>query len=44
MHIRQAELAALETIGEAFVIDAEAVQDGGLKVMHMDWVFNHVEA
>jgi hypothetical protein len=43
MHIRQPELAALEAIGEAFVIDAEAVQDGGLKVMDMDGILQGIE-
>ncbi len=30
MQIGQAEVAALEAAGEAFVVDAEQVQDGGL--------------
>ena len=36
MHVGEAELAALEAEGEPLVVDAEQVQDGGLKVMHMD--------
>ncbi|SVB72562.1 uncharacterized protein METZ01_LOCUS225416, partial [marine metagenome] len=33
MHIGKAEVAALVPVGEAFVIDAELVQDGGLEVV-----------
>src|SRR5258706_451099 len=41
--IREAELPALETVGQLLVIDAEQVQDGGLEVMHMHRVFYRVE-
>ena len=44
MHIRQAELSSLEAIGEAFVVDAEAVQDGRLEVVDVDRVLLRVEA
>ena len=33
MHIREPELAALEAVGEAFVMDTEAVKNRGLKVV-----------
>ena len=33
VHVGQAEVAALITIGEPPVIDAELVQDGGIEVM-----------
>ena len=33
MHIRQPEAPALVTVGEALVVDAEQVQDGGLEVV-----------
>jgi hypothetical protein len=42
--IGEAEIAAGVVEGQLLVVEAEAVQDGGLEVMHMDWVFNHVEA
>src|SRR5262249_43902586 len=33
VHIRQAEVAALEAVGEPGVLDAEAVKDGGVEVV-----------
>lgn len=36
MDIRQAEIAALETVGELGVIEAEELKNGGLNVMDMD--------
>ena len=42
--IGETEIAAGVVEGQLLVVEAEAVQDGGLEVMHMDWVFNHVEA
>ena len=44
MHIREPELAALEAIGEAFVVDAEAMQDGGLEVVDVHGVLLGIEA
>lgn len=43
VHIRQAELAALESVGEPFVVDSKQVENGGLEVMHMNSVFCHVD-
>ena len=44
MHIRQAELAALEAIGEAFVIDAEAMENRGLEVVDVHGILQGIEA
>ena len=44
VHIREPELAALEAIGEAFVVDAEAMQDGGLEVVDVHGVLLGIEA
>jgi hypothetical protein len=41
--IGETVMTSLETVGEAFVIDSEAIQDGGLQVMHVDWVFSDIE-
>ena len=38
MHIREAEVAALESVGELFVINTKAVQYSGVKVMHVYWI------
>ena len=38
MHIGQAEVAALEAVGELGVVEAEQVQDGGMAVMEVDSV------
>jgi hypothetical protein len=43
MHIRQAELAALEAIGEAFVIDAEAMENRGLEVVDVHGILQGIE-
>ena len=44
MDVRQTEVAALEAVGEAFVVDAEEVQDGGLEVVDVDGMIDGVEA
>src|SRR5688572_21355049 len=44
MHIREAEVAALEAEGEFGVFDPEEVEDGGVKVVDVDAVFDRVEA
>ena len=36
MHIRQAEVAALEAVGEALVVEAEEVQNRGLDVVNVE--------
>src|SRR5205807_3120847 len=41
-HIGQAEVASLEFVGQAEVINAEAMQDGGLQVVDMHWIFEDV--
>ena len=38
MHVGQAEVAALETIGQLRVVEAEQVQDGGVEVADVDSV------
>ena len=42
--VGQAVVAALEFVGEAFVVDAEEVEEGGLKVVDVDGVFGDVVA
>jgi len=37
--ISQAEVAAGVAVGELLVVDAEDVEDGGVEVVHMDFVF-----
>ena len=44
VHIRQPEIAALEAVAEAGVIEAEQVQDGGVQVVDVDFVLGGVEA
>ena len=44
MHIGQAEVAALEFVGQLLVVDAHAVQDGGVEVVDVDGVFGDVVA
>ena len=44
MNVGQAEVAALEFEGEPRVIDAHAVQNGGVEIMHMHGIFDDVVA
>ena len=44
MHVGQAEVAALEFVGQAFVVDAHLVQDRRLQVVDVDGVFHGVHA
>src|SRR4051794_10159385 len=44
MHIRELEVAAAETIGELFVIDAEQMQDRGVVVVKRRDLFDGVVA
>lgn len=41
-HIREAVIAPLVAIGEPFVVDAQTVQQGGLKIVHVDRVRDHL--
>jgi hypothetical protein len=44
MHVGEPELATLETEGEALVINAQQVHDGGLQIMNVDTVPGDIEA
>ena len=36
--VGQPEIAALEAVGEPFVVDPQAVQDGGIQIVDVDGV------
>jgi len=38
VHVGQAVLAALELERQPFVVDAQAVENGGIQVVHMHWI------
>ena len=40
MHICEAIITPLEAIGQAFMIDPQAMQDRGMKIMHTDPVLH----
>ncbi len=40
--ICQPEMAALEFVGQARVVDPDTTQDGGLQIVHMDRVIGDV--
>jgi len=42
--VGEAEVAALGSVGEAGVFDAHEVEDGGVEVVDVDWVFGDVVA
>lgn len=42
--IRQAEISALESVRELFVVNSHLVQNGGLKVVNMDGIFHGIES
>src|SRR5436190_10125769 len=44
MDIRQPKIAPLETVGKLFVIKAEQVQNGGLKIVNVDLIAHDREA
>ncbi len=43
MDVGETVVAALEAVGEAFVIEAEEVHDGGLQVVDVDLVLHAAE-
>ena len=43
MDIGETVITPLETMREAFMIEAEKVQDGGLKIVDMNWVLSRTE-
>ena len=42
MHVSEAEVATCVAVGQAFVIDAEEVKDGGLKIVDGDNILGDV--
>ena len=44
MHVRESEVAPRVAVGEAFVVQSEAVEEGSLKVMNVNFVFDNMEA
>ena len=44
MHVGQAEVAAAVAVGEAGMVQAHQVQDGGVQVVDVHAVFDGVEA
>src|SRR5258706_15953095 len=42
-HIGQAEVSPLKTVSQARVIEAEEMQDRGVKIIHMDRVLRDAE-
>lgn len=44
MHIGEAEIAALKTVRELQMIEAEEVQNGRVEIVHVDFVLRRVEA
>src|SRR5688572_23923093 len=44
MHIGEPVVAAAEAVGEPRVIEAEQVENRGVKVVHVDLVFSHRRA
>ena len=44
VHVGEAEIAALEAVGEMLMLDPEQLHDGRLEIMHMDGLIDCVEA
>ena len=40
VNVSQSEVATLESVGQAFVVDPEQMQHGGVQVVDMDFVFH----
>ena len=43
MHVGEAEVAALETVGEPFVVEAELMQQRGVQVVDVDGIAHHAD-
>ena len=43
-HVGEPEIAALETVGQAFVVDPQAVQNSRLEIVDVDGVLDDVVA
>ena len=43
VHVGETEVASLMAIGQAFVVDSEEVETGGVKVVDVNFVFNDSE-
>ena len=43
-HVRETEVAPLETVGELPVVQAQQVQDGRVEVVHVHRIFHGVVA
>src|ERR1017187_9420591 len=44
MHIREPELTALVSVGQAFVIETQALKNRGLKIVNLHLVLDNVES
>ena len=44
VHVGQSEIATLKAKGKSFVIDSEHVQNGGLQVVDVHWIFRDVHS
>ena len=44
MHVGKAEVTAIVTVGEFFVIEAKLMQNGGMEVVHVHLAFHSVVA
>ena len=44
MHVSEAVVATGVAVGQAFVIDAEEVKDGGLKIVNGNYVLSNIVA
>src|SRR4051812_20973020 len=44
VHVGEAEIAALEAVGEPLVVEAELVEERGVEIVDVDGVFDGVEA
>jgi hypothetical protein len=44
MDVGEAKVAALETVGQAFVIKAKQVQEGRVQIVNIDWILLHIPA
>ena len=44
MHVGEAEVAAVITVGKFFVIEAQLMEDGGMEVMHVHFALHGMVA
>ena len=44
MNVGEPKIAALETVGQSLVIETKQMENGGLQIVNMHWIFRNGKA